>query len=373
MTTHHNDSGYFSIDDSGLLISFVADPGNNLSFAAASQSRKLFHLHIPYGVRSLPENAFRGYTVLYELTFHESLESIGANAFTRCNLNHVVLPEQAKLGAGVFSSSVINQVTLPDTMDPECARQAAHMLRFSLSLTGDSLAQKWPAEYADIYCGKSESRGDWRQITNDSGTYFLDSDGVLRDFSCAPDNYADQTKKAFLRLNIPEGVKAIPGRMFTNCSVLRELTFPSTLKCIGTVGGYAGAHAAVASCAINTFACCQLPDVVLPPALNLLGHFSFGASTFRSITIPASLRCHLSYTGYARQFKDTSFGEIRVPAEYREALERECRDRHHRENELTFTEQHDPDLGMLCCAKSRLGALRGEVFQSLLREIAGDD
>ena len=358
MKTIENESGQFFVDDAGALVRFACDAKNNLKLPYSPESRRLMHLHIPEGVRILPPNAFRGFSVITKLTFPKSLEKIRESAFSRCSLPHVTLPMQAELGENVFSGSKIGEVTIPEGMNPERVCQAAHALRYSKS----DVAKDWPTEYADIFYGRNEPLETWKQIHNSSGTFFLDSDGVLRHFICDRYNYPNGSSdkgKFLLRLHIPEGVKVIPGELFERYTVLWEMSFPETLKCIGTMG-----H--------NAFAGANLPDVVLPKHLELLGDFSFGGSTIRSVTIPGTLHSSLNDPGCVRDFKDSLIGEIRVPAEYKETLENLAKIWHYGGHKMECGDLFDAELGQLCYVKAKHGLLRGgEIMPALLQDIAG--
>ena len=359
MNTIENESGQFFVDDAGALVRFECDAKNNLKLPYSPGSRRLMHLHIPEGVRILPPNAFRGFSVITQLTFPDSLEEVREGAFSRCSLPHVTLPIQAELGENVFSGSKIGEVTIPEGMNPERVCQAAHALHYSVS----NAAKDWPAEYADIFYGRNEPLETWKQIHNSSGTFFLDSDGVLRHFSCDRYNYPNGSSdkgKILFRLHIPEGVKVIPGELFERYTVLWDMSFPETLKCIGTMG-----H--------NAFAGANLPDVVLPKHLELLGDFSFGTCTIRSLTIPGTLHSSLNYPGCARDFADTLVREIRVPAQYKELLEDLSKSWNYEKAEMESGVLADPDLGQLYRVTSKSGLLRGGVIiPRLLQEIAGN-
>ena len=175
-------------------------------------------------------------------------------------------------------------------------------------------------------------------------SFFIDSDGVLMDFDCGPDNGHENGE--LLRLNIPEGVTAIPGDMFVNCRVLWEMTLPESLKCIGCGAG-----------GINTFACSLLPDVVLPENLELFGRFAFGASYIRSLTFPRNLKDSL-YAVSVREFKDSHIMELRVPAECREHLNGNITGWGWPKIEIS--ELTDPKLGAMCCLKAADGMIMGE-------------
>lgn len=168
------------------------------------------------------------------------------------------------------------------------------------------------------------------------------------------DNQAGGEKELY-RLHIPEGVTAISSGMFRDCTVLWEMSFPKSLKYIGCAKGSGVLEG-------NTFTGCRLPDVVLPENLELFGCFAFGACRIRSLTIPGSLRESYFHIG-VRQFKDCHIGEVRVPVEFRKALEDIWKD----ERAVSFSEMADSTLGRLCCVRALSGSLGwGDEISSLL-------
>lgn len=112
-------------------------------------------------------------------------------------------------------------------------------------------------------------------IENTSGLFGIDQDGVLQYFYCNPENQGigcTQEKPIVKVLAIPEGVEVIPDDSFRNYTVLWELSFPETLKAIGTGLGGAFSH-------------CNLPDVTFGEKLEHLGHWSFTGSSLRSLRL----------------------------------------------------------------------------------------
>ena len=136
-----------------------------------------------------------------------------------------------------------------------------------------------------------------KTITNETGTFTIDDNGVLKNYQSAEDNQV--TENVWCCLDIPEGVKVIPENMFRRCHVQERLTFPNSLRVIGTGDGC-------------TFANSKLPHVELSEALEELGDFAFGHSSIRSVRIPKGLR-----SIYNRQFKGSSIGTLYLPEEFR--------------------------------------------------------
>lgn len=141
-------------------------------------------------------------------------------------------------------------------------------------------------------------------ITNESGTFYVDELGVLQKFCCSPENNADacapQDTKKLYTLHIPEGVTVLKEEAFRCYTVLDKLTLPDSLRLIG-------------GCVL---ADCQLPDVVIPETLEILGDFSFAHSTMRSLRLPKN-----AAWDYARQFKGSNTETLYVSQQYRDAAD----------------------------------------------------
>ena len=136
-----------------------------------------------------------------------------------------------------------------------------------------------------------------KQITNETGTFTIDDNGVLKNYQSIRDNQI--TENVWRCLDIPEGVRVIPEEAFCRCYVQERLTFPKSLRVIGD--GY--------GCA---FANSILPHVELPETLETLGDLAFGHSHMRSLRIPKGLKSE-----YGRQFKESTIGILYLPEEFR--------------------------------------------------------
>lgn len=136
-----------------------------------------------------------------------------------------------------------------------------------------------------------------KTITNKTGTFYIDDNGVLRNYQSTEHN---QVKENVWRcLDIPEGVRIIPEWAFRGCEIMERLTLPKSLRIISTGG--AGA-----------FSRSKLPHVDLPETLEELGDYAFGGSSMASVRIPKGLK-----SKYGRQFKKASIGTLYLPEEFR--------------------------------------------------------
>ena len=136
-----------------------------------------------------------------------------------------------------------------------------------------------------------------QQITNETGAFTIDDNGVLKNYQSSAQNQVSEN--VWRCLDIPEGVRVIPADAFRRCRILERLTLPKSLRVIGTSHGCA-------------FANSKLPHVELPETLEELGIYAFGGSSMDSVRIPRGLR-----SIYNRQFKEAAIGTLYLPVEFR--------------------------------------------------------
>lgn len=343
-----NESGTFYVDSRGVLRRFACGLKNNLDITKETvlDSRRVFSLHIPEGVRVLPGNAFWGYRVNKEVTFPASLEVLGTGglgAFRYCELSRVILPRSAAVDINTFSASVISEIAIPDGADPGMLRQISRCLCFALTSLGYTCSEAFEVENGE--------REALTELQNACGSFFVDSCGVLREVRLHESVRAGE--RELLKLEIPEGVAALPDGMFRNDSqspfTIRELVLPQSLRIIGS----------------GVFGGCTLSDVVLPGRLELIGNGAFGGSRIRSFTVPGSLKYTLQKRRL-RQFGGSEISEIRAPLEYQDILEKICGGW----AQYVSGEQPDPEFGRLCYVRGKHHALRGEnVVPALFEEM----
>ena len=79
------------------------------------------------------------------------------------------------------------------------------------------------------------------KITNETGTFTIDDNGVLKYYQSTEDNQIQDN--VWKCLDIPERVRVIPEDMFRWCHVQQRLTFPKSLRVIGSGDGCAFGYA----------------------------------------------------------------------------------------------------------------------------------
>lgn len=119
-----------------------------------------------------------------------------------------------------------------------------------------------------------------RTITNSSGTFWVDAEGILLKYQCAEDNYYQPLGEPSYRdekhldwLHIPEGVTALPAEAFDGYSFFMEVTLPETLTRLGDSTGGVFRH------------CVFSHDLKLPKGITFVAEDSFFMSALGTIKI----------------------------------------------------------------------------------------
>ena len=119
-----------------------------------------------------------------------------------------------------------------------------------------------------------------RTITNSSGTFWVDADGVMRKFECAEQNYFPplqnpncRNEKHLHRLEIPEGVTALPAGAFDGYTVCSDTILPESLTALGDASGGVFRHSKFGY------------TITLPKGITFVGEDSFYLSAFGTVRI----------------------------------------------------------------------------------------
>lgn len=118
-----------------------------------------------------------------------------------------------------------------------------------------------------------------RTITNSSGTFWVDAEGVLRKYECAEGNFFKplddpnyQKENHMEWLEIPEGVTALPAGAFDGYKVFMHIKLPDSLTALGDSTG-------------GVFRHCHCRELEVPKGITFVGEDSFFMSTFGTIRI----------------------------------------------------------------------------------------
>lgn len=157
-----------------------------------------------------------------------------------------------------------------------------------------------------------------KDMVSESGTFFIDKNGIVQRFEPAKDNpfieeeaefngnYTYKTQKSIRTMVIPNGVKGFVSDFMRGVRVTERFELPEGLERIGNNSFDIDTEE---SC---VFANCILPSVIIPQSVQEIGNFAFGHSHIEVLQLPVSL-----HSPYGRQFKDSYIGTLRLPHEWK--------------------------------------------------------
>ena len=319
-------------------INFSDSDDNPLYFAKhlySDENTEITNLVIPYGVTSIGDYAFEGFSSLTSVTIPNSVTSIGENAFEGCSgLTSVTIPNSVtSIGENAFEGcSGLTSVTIPNSvisigenafynctgLTKVIVPNIATWCKINFSDSDDN-----PLYYAKhLYSDENTeitklvipdgvmSIGDYAfyrctgltsitipsSVTSIGGYAFDGCSGLTKvivpdiaawcniTFDNASSNplsiahalylYSDENTK-ITNLIIPDGVTSIRERAFRYCTGLTSVTIPNSVKSIG-----AGAF----------YSCTGLNSVTFGNGVTEIGNYAFyNCSELRSVTIPKSV------------------------------------------------------------------------------------
>jgi len=197
----------------------------------------------------------------------------------------------------------------------------------SIKVLADNLCKETFGELnlkeADFLYGLLDNVQKEFALTSESGTFIVDSDGIVLRFEPSEGNpiieeKVDEpqaydgfvVKKSIKHLIVPAGVKGFVSDFMRGIRVLERFSLPNGLLCIGN-----NTCEVLDNDAHCVFADCILPTVVVPESVKELGSFAFGHTRIECLQLPESL-----HSPYGRQFKDSFIGTLRLPKEWKEGV-----------------------------------------------------
>ncbi len=236
---------------------------------------------IPYGVKSIGENAFYYCEDLLSIVLPDSVTDIEENAFYFCSaMTDIVMPKNLKyIGDNAFSvcKSLI-KISIPDSVT--YIGQSA--FESCVSLTGTVTVPKGVRDISKDAFSRCSSLTEVvisEGVVNIGRRAFCDC-SALTDINI-PDSIENIENQAFYycsnlkNVNIPDGIVSISDRVFEGCKSLTDITIPDSVTYIG-------------ECAFG--ACSGLTDITIPETVTYIGNGAFSYCTnIESITFPDSV------------------------------------------------------------------------------------
>ena len=197
-TRIENESGIFEVDQNSRLVSFHPAAQNVCESPDPQYRNAVLFLHVPEGVRFIGSKAFQpelekfnGFFIRDELTFPQTLLSVGDSVFSQCAIGRLVLPPSLKkIGCGSFNCSRIRDLVVQKEVLEYCDQE----------IEGDIL-QESPANKL-IFGGRSFKAGTVEKVTVVGRQLFCFTPGI-RNLNILPETTRLTTAEWISRL-MPE-------------------------------------------------------------------------------------------------------------------------------------------------------------------------
>lgn len=288
-------------------------------YDTARISRVIESLIIPEGVEYIGEEAFCEWYSLVNVSFPQSLKTIDSGAFSYCqNLKEAILPNNlVYLGCEAFLlCSSLEKIVIPGTLKEVsnkafCRNKMSYPANNSHYVFNDLIIQDGVESIGDsAFCMGSPNSGsqtaaigyqyslelpstlkyvgEYAFFNNNIGEGFTIPNGV-ETIGCGAFAYCNFTGS----ITLCETLKTIDERVFENCSIKEPLIIPESVVKIG----YAAFNFLTA------------PEIILPPAINVLPRCCFKNSQISKLILPE----HLKIIS-ASAFSQISADELSIPS-----------------------------------------------------------
>lgn len=265
----------------GGLAVILPYPSLTVQFVLA-HNNMISHVKIPRWIYHVPAGVFYQCTNITEITFADSVESIGTDAFTGCNVQRV------KIGSGLRA---ISPVFFKQNIESETPAFDVIGAMFMRNVEFD-VSEKNPVYASDRYGAlihKTEHklihvpttiRGKYEvpmQVLSIADGAFYDckeiSAVVIHDKVTNIGNHAFRNCEKLTEISLPESLSALGENAFANCYALRKIEM---------------ADSNIVSIENMTFYnCTNLQEIKLPLPVKSIGEYAFyGCSSLKKLKIP---------------------------------------------------------------------------------------
>ena len=316
----------WSVDNGVLTISGAGDMDDYGTYGSTPpwQNETFDRVVVGYGVRSIGNYAFYGFSGLTSVTIPETVTQIGAGAFSQTGLTSVAIPDSVvSIGSAAFSGTGLTSVHIPDSVlhIEFTAFHDCPDLAFLCSTTTNGEAK----QYADdshipfVLCydqqGNSNACGDHLTWSIENGVLTISGAGEMYDFGNPYDTenslrppWADELydevvigygvtsigSDAFNSAGLESSLTSIGDEAFLFCESLSGVVIPNSVTTIGeraflqcTGMSTLTLGSGVTEIKIGAFASCSsLTSLVIPDNVEIIGISAFGGcSGLTSLTI----------------------------------------------------------------------------------------
>lgn len=254
-----------------------------------------YNYGVPAGIKVIAPYAFSKCKKVWNIYINSGCEKIGTNAFSACpDLTDVHLPSTVKsIGNNAFyNCKVLCRLNMPDGIESI----GSNCFRYCDALTAGVYNNHCFYYLSEKVTGEFTVPGTPKKIAPYAFAYGNLTSVVLPKSVQTIDDFAFFYNTTLTRVSFPQSLKKIGTSAFANTS-LEEVTIPDGIRSIS----------------YNQFAACQsLVKVVLPETLDSICGFAFGnCSNLSEIRLPDQLK----YLGTLAFENCTSLKEINIPEE----------------------------------------------------------
>lgn len=258
-------------------------------------------------VTAIPANAFYGAGALNSVSLAEGLESIGSEAFSRVNLEEIVLPQSlTTLGYHCFSSSRIGSINIPSGVGALEGISGATITNLRIEDGEQSISGSGgKISVENLYMGRTID-------TNVAKFPGLKSLEIGNNVTLIQNEMFANGE--FATVTLPEGLTYIGSSAFANCKNLTGIFLPENITVIGS-SAFAGCSALShtnwpsQTTIINraVFKDCALTQFDIPETVWCIDENAFNGNKLTSLIIPASINGI-----YGGAFTNNPITELRV-------------------------------------------------------------
>ena len=247
----------------------------------AFQQSQIGGIDVPNGVKSIGDYAFSLCSNLTDVTFGETITSIGEGAFIDCiGLTSIDIPNNVStIGQAAFSGCInLAFITIPDKVTTLSQR----VFQRCSSLTSVNIPNSVTTidDYAFYGCSALTSITIPDNVTAINSWTFRDCKSlttvIIPNSVTTIGSMAFQGCTALTSIDIPGSVKTIDDYAFQNCSTLTSIDIPNSVKQVGQAAFWG---------------CSSLTSVSISSNLTDIKMETFmGCSGLKSVTIPSSVK-----------------------------------------------------------------------------------
>lgn len=228
---------------------------------AFAECRSLSSVKLPSSLQSMGINCFSGCVELASVEIRDGLSWIGDNAFEKCGLESVVIPnsvthlgyyafaenkslQEVTIGSGISAvpegcfteCTALKSIKLPDNIK-EIEDYAFHRC-YDLTDIDFGSGVNTIDSYAFSFCTSLEEVSFPANVKSMRERVFADCTSLKR-VNYTPNVMTSIPTEAFIRctaletVELPEGLVEIGNFAYRNCSGLKKIVLPSTLKLLG--------------------------------------------------------------------------------------------------------------------------------------------